>query len=235
MEFPAHPGSGARIEDGRDRAWRPLPVRGSVTCVVTVKARKQAQQRRSRLTVDAIVEAAARVVSQVGLDRASTNRIAEVAGVSIGSLYQYFPGKTALLAAVIEREADGDLEAMREVIDACRDRPLPEIVDRTVEHFVGRFARSPALYRWMLTYVPSLGQHPKVRAIASKGRALMCDLLTEHRAELAPGIDPALAAMILGSAVEGAAHNAVFERPETITDGTLTRELIELCRGYLFR
>lgn len=200
---------------------------------MAVQARKQARQRRSRLTVEAIVEAAARVVSQVGLDRASTNRIAEVAGVSIGSLYQYFPGKTALLAAVIEREAEGDLEALRSAVAACRSLPLPEVIDRTIEHFVGRLARSPALYRWMITYVPALGQHPKVRGIASEGRALLRDLLVERRSELAPGVDPELAAMILGSAVEAAGQTAVFERPDTVTDGTLARELATLCRRYL--
>jgi AcrR family transcriptional regulator len=199
----------------------------------SAQARKQAKQRRSRVTVDAIVEAAARVVSQVGLDRANTNRIAEVAGVSIGSLYQYFPGKTALMAAVIEREADADLDAMRTVFADCRALPLGDTIDRTIEHFVRRFARSPALYRWMLTYVPALGQHPRVRMIASKGRGLLCDLLVERRSELAPGVDPALAAMILGSAVEAAAHNAVFERTDTLTNGALARELSTMCRRYL--
>jgi AcrR family transcriptional regulator len=106
--------------------------------------------------------------------------------VSIGSLYQYFPGKTALMAAVIEREADADLDAMR-----------------------------------------------TVRMIASKGRGLLCDLLVERRSELAPGIDPSLAAMILGSAVEAAAHNAVFERTDTLTNGALARELSTMCRRYL--
>lgn len=201
----------------------------------SVQARKRAKQRRARITVDAIVEAAARVVSQVGLDRASTNRIAEVAGVSIGSLYQYFPGKTALMAAVIEREAEADLDAMREVFADCSTLPLPETIDRTIEHFVHRFARNPALYRWMLTYVPALGQHPKIRSIASQGRDLLRDLLVERRTELAPGIDPPVAAMIVGSAVEAAAQTAVFERPHTLTDGTLARELAALCRHYLLQ
>ena len=53
--------------------------------------RKTASQKRSRLTVDALVEATARVLIKEGYDRASTNKIAAMAGVSIGSLYQYFP------------------------------------------------------------------------------------------------------------------------------------------------
>jgi AcrR family transcriptional regulator len=65
--------------------------------------RKKPLQARSQVTVDAIVEAAARVFESSGFDGASTNKIAEIAGVSVGSLYQYFPDKLGLLQAVNER------------------------------------------------------------------------------------------------------------------------------------
>jgi AcrR family transcriptional regulator len=65
--------------------------------------RKQASQVRSRATVDALIEATARILVSEGFDRSSTNRIAEKAGVSIGSLYQYYPSKEGLVAAVIDR------------------------------------------------------------------------------------------------------------------------------------
>lgn len=195
--------------------------------------RKPAKQQRSRVTIDAILEATARIVDQVGLDRATTNRIAELAGVSIGSLYQYFPGKEALLAALIAREAEADLEAMRLVFTAAQHLPLPEAIPRVVDALVARHARHPALYRWMLTYTPGLGQHPAVRAIAARGRALLRDLLGAHISELSSNREPALAALVLGSAVESAVHTALFERPETLTDGTLARELTALCAAYL--
>ena len=69
--------------------------------------RKTPRQRRSTATVDAIVEAAARVFAEGGYGRANTNRIAETAGVSIGSLYEYFPNKDAILVAVAERHLAG--------------------------------------------------------------------------------------------------------------------------------
>ncbi|TIT73203.1 MAG: helix-turn-helix transcriptional regulator, partial [Mesorhizobium sp.] len=65
--------------------------------------RKNASQERSRATMDALIEATARILVRDGFDKASTNRIAEEAGVSVGSLYQYYPGKEALVAAVIDR------------------------------------------------------------------------------------------------------------------------------------
>src|SRR6185437_12667327 len=87
--------------------------------------RKTASQKRSRATVDALVEATARVLIKEGYDRTSTNRIASVAGVSIGSLYQYFPSKEALVAAVIERH-------MQELSRVVRDTYL-EIAARPIE------------------------------------------------------------------------------------------------------
>jgi len=63
--------------------------------------RKHASQERSRATVDALIAATARILVREGFDKASTNHIADLAGVSIGSLYQYFPSKESLVAAAV--------------------------------------------------------------------------------------------------------------------------------------
>ncbi len=183
--------------------------------------------------VETLLDATARIVGQVGLDAATTNRIAEVAGVSVGSLYQYFPGKASLLAALIEREARADLQAVRAVMDAGRELPLTEAIERAVEELVSRHARNPALYRFMLRYVPELGQHEKIRNIAAEGRGLLRDFLVLRERELAPGVSPDVAALVLGSALEAAVHAAIFERPELLEDRTLHRALTRLARLYL--
>src|SRR5690348_2503051 len=77
--------------------------------------RKKPQQERSRATIDAILTATTRILVRDGFDHASTNRIAEAAGVSIGSLYQYFPSKEALVAALVERHIE---EMTREIVVA---------------------------------------------------------------------------------------------------------------------
>lgn len=206
---------------------------GDSRFTMPVQPRKSAKQERSRSTIDVLLEATARIVAEVGLDGATTNRIAEVAGVSIGSLYQYFPGKASLLATLIEREARGDLEIMRSVFEESRELSLDEAMERAVGELVARHARNPRLYRWMLRYVPELGQHEKIRAVATEGRALLRDFLALRKSDLAPGIEPALAALVLGSAVEAAVHSALFERPETLEDGSLVQALVRLCQGYL--
>ena len=78
--------------------------------------RKWPSQERSRATVDALVEATARILVRESFDKASTNRIAEEAGVSIGSLYQYFPSKEALVAAVIDRHKQELMQVAREAL-----------------------------------------------------------------------------------------------------------------------
>src|SRR5262249_41095626 len=78
--------------------------------------RKNASQERSRATVDALIEATARILVREGFDSASTNRIAEKAGVSVGSLYQYFPGKEALVAAVIDRHHQETMQVVRDTL-----------------------------------------------------------------------------------------------------------------------
>lgn len=73
---------------------------------IRFRPRKRPQQARSRALVDALVEATERVLTRSGYEAATTQAIADVAGVSIGSLYQYFPNKEALVAAVVERRTD---------------------------------------------------------------------------------------------------------------------------------
>ena len=66
--------------------------------------RKNPMQRRSKATVEAVLEAGARLMFTIGYDKASTNKIAEKAGISIGSLYEYFPGKDAIFAEIRRRQ-----------------------------------------------------------------------------------------------------------------------------------
>lgn len=75
--------------------------------------RKHASQERSRATVEVLIEATARILVREGFDKAGTNRIAEQAGVSIGPLYQYYPSKEALVAAVIDRHNEELMQVVR--------------------------------------------------------------------------------------------------------------------------
>jgi AcrR family transcriptional regulator len=110
----------------------------------SLNARKTPGQKRSVATVAAILEAAARILETRGLDSYSTNEVAARAGVSIGSLYQYFPSKDAITRALIGRGAEELLADIKTVeIGDVPQAALEQIIDAAVKHQL----RRPALAR----------------------------------------------------------------------------------------
>src|SRR5690242_11966063 len=98
--------------------------------------RKKATQARAQATIEAIMRATAHILVKDGYDRASTNRIAARAGVSIGSLYQYFPSKEALVAALMERHMEEMAEVARSALARIATLPLEEAVEEAVRMMV---------------------------------------------------------------------------------------------------
>ncbi|NVB80911.1 MAG: TetR/AcrR family transcriptional regulator [Kofleriaceae bacterium] len=101
--------------------------------------RKQPSQARSQATVDAIVTAAERILEERGLDTLTTARVAEVAGVSVGTLYQYFPSKEAILAVLGERNQTETLQIVERVLAASRSAPLADAIRVVVRALVSYF------------------------------------------------------------------------------------------------
>jgi len=95
--------------------------------------RKAPRQERSRELVEWILEAATRILAADGLPGLTTNRVAAVAGISVGSLYQYFPNKDAIVVALIERTQRGVAEAVEAVATQVRDAPLPQAIAAFVD------------------------------------------------------------------------------------------------------
>ena len=113
--------------------------------------RKKPRQARAEATVEAILEAATRILSDSHFAEFNTNRVAEVAGVSIGSLYQYFPSKEALTAALIERAQKSLADAIEACIDDSSEKSfdavLAELVDIAIDHQFARAEYAVALDR----------------------------------------------------------------------------------------
>lgn len=114
------------------------------TRIKTLQPRKSPAQKRSAETVEAILEAAARVLEKAGFAGYNTNAVAERAGVSIGSLYQYFPGKDALTVALIERET---AVLLADVTGAASARTYQEGLRQLIRAAVAHQMRRPALAR----------------------------------------------------------------------------------------
>lgn len=117
------------------------------------------QQERSRFLADAVLEAAERVVQEVGWSRAKVSRIAKVAGVSIGSLYRYFPGRDVLLAAIIDRSLQSDVD----VFDAALQQARGDTPAQTLEAFAeamlaGKQITHPKLLRHLVDTLEAAGR-----------------------------------------------------------------------------
>ncbi|MBV8137081.1 MAG: TetR family transcriptional regulator [Deltaproteobacteria bacterium] len=197
--------------------------------------RKSASQERSRLTVDALLEATARVLIKEGYDRASTNRIAEVAGVSIGSLYQYFPSKEALVAAVIDRHMQEVSQVTRNALVKVLARPIEVAAREFVSVAIDAHRVNPKLHGVLAEQIPRVGRLENIEANIREGYALVRAYLEAHRDEIdVPDLD--LAAFVLVTVVEALTHAAVLRRPDILADDKARRFVDDVTRlvvGYL--
>ncbi|MBI1262726.1 MAG: TetR family transcriptional regulator [Rhizobiales bacterium] len=97
-----------------------------------IEPRKTPRQARSAATVDAILEAAAHILRESGLHALNTNAVAQRAGASIGSLYQYFPNKDSILTELIRRKRQIMLDQIRAAARDTRGKPFARAIDRLV-------------------------------------------------------------------------------------------------------
>lgn len=199
------------------------------------KPRKLALQERSRATVDALLEATARILVKEGFDKASTNRIAEVAGVSVGSLYQYFPGKEALVAAVIERHQQEIMQTVRDELAEVLALPVAKAMRKLVAVAVRAHRVDPKLHRVLAEQIPHVGKLEKLETFHRENYSLFRTYLESHRDELRVD-DLELASFVCVTSIEALTHNAVPHFSRTHSDETteaLIDEAARLVTGYL--
>lgn len=147
-------------------------------------ARKQPIQMRSRETVAIILEAAARVLEKDGLEGYNTNAVAERAGVSIGSLYQYFPNKDALTLALIAKFESELLDAVRAAAAHADGKDLHESLQLVVRAHLGVHRRRAALNRLLEIEEDRLRRGPSDTSAARELQRIIAALLRNHRAQL---------------------------------------------------
>ena len=191
--------------------------------------RKSASQTRSRQTVDALLEATARVLIKEGYDKASTNKIAAVAGVGIGSLYQYFPSKEALVAAVIDRHMHEMFGVVRDALVKVATRPVEVAARELVSVMIEAHRINPKLHRILVEQTPRTGKLENVEAVEREAYGLVRAYLEAHRDELDVA-DTGLAAFVCVTAVEALTHAAVVRPSERLTDEQAARLVNDVTR-----
>ncbi len=199
---------------------------------VRTTPRKRPRQARSRATVDSVLAATARVLVKRGFDGLTTNLVAETAGVSVGSLYQYFPNKEALVGALIEKHVDDLTSLCLAELTRVANLPVAEAIRSVVELMIRAHAVNPELHRVLTEQVPRVGRMAKLREIEALVHRMVAGLLASRRTELAID-DPEMAAFVLVSAIEAITHRAALFFPELLRDPRLVDETCTMVRRYL--
>ncbi len=198
------------------------------------KPRRAPVQARSRLTVDAVLEAAAQVFERHGYAAGTTNRIAERAGVSIGSLYQYFPNKDAVLVALVEQHLDDATAAAAPLISEFASAP-PELrrgLRILADAFVALHADRPGLHRVLFE------ESPRPRAILDRLETLEQASTSAIAAWLGtlPTVtapDLSIAAAFVVQTLESTTHRLVIHPQPGVEPQRYVDEAVVLLAAYL--
>lgn len=197
---------------------------------INLSPRKAPLQSRAQTMVSLILEAAARVLARESLTGFNTNRVAQVAGISIGSLYQYFPNKSALMAALIERAQDELAQSLEQLVAQLDTQSLEDALLAVAQLAVKQQYANPLLaaaldYEEKRLPVQKLLLQTESRLLASVGA-----LLQSHHAELAKELPEAAARdclVIAKALVEAEAHLRRKPPPD------LDRRVVRALMGYL--
>jgi AcrR family transcriptional regulator len=201
--------------------------------ILSHKPRKTPVQARSQVTVDAVLEATIQVLLVDGAQKLTTTRVAERAGVSVGTLYQYFPQKQALLFAVLARHLEHVANAVETTCERHKRKPLAVMVKALVHAFIDaktlRVEESTALYR----VAAVLNATELIAAISARSQkavsAMLASATDVHFADLSTVTFVFLSAMV-------GPTRAVFEgNAPAKMERLLKGQLVLLCLGYLER
>ena len=188
-----------------------------------ITLRKRPSQQRSAATMAAVLEAAAQVLEAGGLSAFNTNAVAARAGVSIGSLYQYFPGKDAVMAALIRLEAARFEAELATALEATASLPLPQAVERLVALAVASQTARPNLARILDLEERRLGLEIEVTQRSQTTVGQLTQFLAGRGVR-----DPQIAAGDLQNLVRGMIDGALHAEPND-----LTRRIVRAAMGYL--
>ncbi|MEY4519616.1 MAG: hypothetical protein RLZZ499_2216 [Cyanobacteriota bacterium] len=202
--------------------------------------RKLPQQDRSRMTVEAILEATTHILTEEGYDKANTNLIAERAGISIGSLYQYFPNKESLMAALMEQHSNEITALVESKLHDLFDAPLEDAIPELVKAVIAAHEINPRLHQVLNEEIPRSEQLQRMQKahenIAELLRAYFRRWEDSPREGLHKRIHPQnieMTVFILSRTVESLCHSAVIEHPSFVRNSQFEQEVSSLLLLYL--
>jgi AcrR family transcriptional regulator len=193
--------------------------------------RTRPKQGRSQELVEAILTAAARVFRRSGIGETNTNEIAEIAGVSVGSLYRYFPNKESLVAALIERELSHQLEALDSVLEQAKDLSDSDAIQLSVRTLCDLYFENAEFLSLLFKEAHRVRQVQLVVLKHLNVERIVNRVLAKRGAGRSVRFPPRI--FVAVNAVMGVLHSVVELYPETPDRASVTRETVTMMRKYL--
>jgi AcrR family transcriptional regulator len=194
--------------------------------------RKHPTQARAKDTVEAILGAATQLFIQCGYEQTTMAGIAIRAGVSVGSLYQYFPNREALVAALIERHADELVRTLRSILRGHARSTLEDCLRASIEATITANPLDPRLHKILSEQVAHVGKLPTAMRANHELTLEIEIFLREHAGEIDPSHDPSVAASVVETVLDAMAHRVLLERG-TLSAPVAAREAFALVMRYL--
>jgi AcrR family transcriptional regulator len=194
--------------------------------------RKQPKQERSQATVEAILSATTHILTEDGYNRLTTNRVAERAGVSIGSLYQYFPNKEALIFALAEHHANEMVQLAQHHLKELSDRTIPEVLRQIIKAALAAHAVNPKLHRVLHEQVPHSDVTQRLDQAKMENR--LRSFLAQRSDQLQPK-NLELTVFMVERTIRALIHGAMIDRPELLKTEEFEQELMVMLSAYLVK
>ena len=193
--------------------------------------RRKPSQERSRDRVERILDATAELLAELPVDKITTAAIAEKAGVPIGSVYQYFPNKLAVLAQLARRVMEKvDLQTASLITEDFGVLPWDQAIDRAIDATMQGYAEQPGYVQLLLSIRPT----PEFGAITDESNERVAAMLALHPA-LQSVIPPDRIGLVTRSAIR--AVNSLQDWALSVDDPGIANEIISemktLLKGYL--
>lgn len=188
-------------------------------------------QVRSAFTVEAIFDACIQVLLDGGIERLTTTRVAERAGVSIGSLYQYFPNKQSLMAAVLERHLLRVVEAIEQACSQCKGQTVDTMAAAVVDAFMTAKLQDAATSRALYAVAAEVGGAEVVALLTQRSQLAICDMLAtaaDRRYK-----DLAVISFVLSTAVVGPVQALLAAKAPSRLATAVRSQLKTMVAAYL--
>jgi AcrR family transcriptional regulator len=196
-----------------------------------MEPRKQPVQRRSTATVTAILDATIQVLTAIGKERLTTTRVAQRAGVSVGTLYQYFPNKRSLLQAALRRHLVSVTEALERACELNRNEPICAMVTAIVETFFRAKMKEPRVSLALYAVSSDVDGIRILEELRERTEKALTSVLATAPERLT--IDLELAAFMLQGAMTGVSRRMLEARMAVREHEKLRDELAAMLCAYV--